>query len=79
VLETAVKTLLVSVIIAFFILSCLKGINDVVSEGILYSRHADGINRLGNDTTCSCNMSDCLIVSMPALINNEPVRVCVNA
>ncbi len=78
-LEAVVKTLLASVIIAFFIISCLKCISVAVSEGVFYSRHSSGLNKIKNDTVCSCTGDDCLIVSTPALINGEPVRVCAIA
>ncbi len=75
-LEVVLKTFFASMIIAFFIMICLRSAENSVNEAMLYSRHAAVFNRLANNTVCSCGDSECLIASAPALIGGEPVRVC---
>lgn len=83
-LEAVIKTLLLSIIISFFFIYCLRIIDQSTQDLFTRIKHAGSINELNNlsffdpgfDGYRLVNGEGSLVVCKPSLINNHPGRVC---
>ena len=84
-LETVIKTLLVSMVISFFFIQCLRVIEQSASNALVSVKHSSIINEL-NNKSFSGAVTDgfrvvvgngSLVVCKPELINNHPGSVCL--
>lgn len=84
-LESVIKTLLVSIIISFFFIYCLRVTDQSAANALLLTEHSAGINYLNNLSVSDpgfngfriVNGDGDLITCKPLLVNNHAGRVCV--
>ncbi|MBD3311854.1 hypothetical protein GF352_00105 [archaeon] len=80
-----IKALLVSIIISFFFIYCLRIIDQSAANALAMAEHSAGINYLNNlsvndpgfDGFRIVNGDGNLVTCKPLLVNNHAGRVCV--
>jgi hypothetical protein len=80
-----IKTVLASFIIGFFLITCLRVINQSITMAVINTEHAEAINRLDNTTFNETVNEDfkivigegSIIICKPKVINNKAGRVCI--
>ncbi len=73
-LEELIKLLFVLMMISFFILATLRSVSNSVDVSMTYLKYNAGLNDLRNN---SYGGNSSLRICKPALVNNNPGRVCV--